>query len=174
MGKSKRPLQDRLAITAVIGAVAAGWMASNILLRFATAISAGEAVIFSLIMCLIMLFLYWKTCMESTEQISNIYFSKLLILVIAMVIADFLNTDYGGFGILTIAVMYTYRQSPVKSMLAACITLTIMSYFQLISFVNVIFIKLYKGKRGLSLKYFFYLFYPVHLLVLYFISYYLQ
>lgn len=46
------------------------------------------------------------------------------------------------------------------------------SMFSEYSFISAIFILLYNGKRGsLNLKYFFYLFYPIHLVVLQIISY---
>jgi len=39
-------------------------------------------------------------------------------------------------------------------------------YIQFFALLSFLFIKLYDGSQGPKLKYFFYLFYPVHLLIL--------
>lgn len=88
-------------------------------------------------------------------------------LVLAMFLADFLKTDYSGMGVLTIGAMYAFRKSRVKSMLAGCIVLTIMSVSEITAFFTLIPVAFYNGRRGLKMKYFFYAFYPAHLLLLY-------
>lgn len=88
-------------------------------------------------------------------------------LIVLMLLADFLRTDYGGMGVLTIAVMYAFRKGRVRSMLAGCIVLTIMSVSEVTAFFTLIPVALYNGRRGLKMKYFFYAFYPAHLLLLY-------
>ncbi|GGA29268.1 TraX family protein [Paenibacillus physcomitrellae] len=89
---------------------------------------------------------------------------------IGVILATALHTDYGGFGIMTIASMYVFRRHRVKSMLAGSIILTCMSLIEIWAFLNAGLIRFYNGKRGLKLKYVFYLFYPVHLVLLYFIA----
>ena len=42
-------------------------------------------------------------------------------------------------------------------------------YFMM-SVISVILISMYNGKRGMKMKYFFYVFYPAHFLVLYLVS----
>ena len=107
---------------------------------------------------------------NTSLQTSIAFFACLLVLLAGMLTADFLNTDYGGFGVLTIATMYLLRESPVSSMVGGCIILTIMSVNEIVAFVDVILVKFYNGERGLNLKFIFYLFYPVHLIVLYLIA----
>lgn len=96
--------------------------------------------------------------------------ADLTVLGAAMFAAEYLRTDYGGMGVLTIAAMYLFRKRRVMSMLAGCVVLTILTVSELPAFLAVIPIALYNGKRGLRMKYFFYAFYPVHLLLLYVIS----
>ena len=99
--------------------------------------------------------------------------ADMTILALGMIVADLLHTDYSALGILTITLMYAFRKSHVKSVLAGCIALTVFNFIEITSFFTLIPIKKYNGERGLSLKYFFYAFYPVHLFLLYLISRYL-
>lgn len=93
----------------------------------------------------------------------------ITVLMFVMYLADFLMTDYAGLGVLTIAAMYAFRKNRVWSMAAGCAVLTAMSLGELPAFLAVLLIAGYNGKRGLRLKYLFYAFYPVHLLILYLI-----
>ena len=99
--------------------------------------------------------------------------ADISVLLIVMYLADLLYTDYSGMGVLTIAVMYFFRKSKVKSMVAGCIVLFFMNINEWFAFLSIIPVAMYNGKRGLKMKYFFYAFYPVHLLILYLICYFL-
>ena len=88
-----------------------------------------------------------------------------------VVIANLLKTDYAGWGVFTIVVMYLFRHNKKKEMGLGCLALTIMSSMEITSFLMMIPVSRYNGKRGLSLKYFFYAFYPVHILLIYLLSY---
>ncbi len=91
-------------------------------------------------------------------------------LVLVVYLADLLRTDYGGMGVLTIAVMYALRRNKIWAMAAGCGVLTLMSVSELPAFLVLIPVALYNGRRGLRMKYFFYAFYPVHLFLLYLIA----
>jgi hypothetical protein len=91
-----------------------------------------------------------------------------------MYLADILMTDYSGFGVLTIAVIYGLRKSHFKAMLGGCVTLTLMSIGEFTCFIDLLLISHYNGKRGLNLKYIFYAFYPVHLFLLYLVCYFMK
>lgn len=91
------------------------------------------------------------------------------ILLLAMFCADLLKTDYSGMGVLTIAVMYVFRQDRMKSMFAGCVVLTLLNLMEAAAFLMLIPISRYNGKRGLGIKYFFYIFYPAHLTLLFLI-----
>ena len=104
----------------------------------------------------------------------NNWLKYLLIIpvtIVFMIIANLLMTDYAGTGVLTIVIMYILRKNRVLEMAAGCIVLTIMSFMEVTALFNMIPVAKYNGERGLNLKYVFYAFYPVHLLVLYLIAY---
>ncbi|WP_238483728.1 TraX family protein [Anaerosporobacter faecicola] len=81
--------------------------------------------------------------------------------------AIYLKTDYDALGVLTITVMYFLRRNRNACMYGGCMTLTAFQLQEGYAFLGMIPIALYNGKRGLNLKYVFYLFYPVHLLFLF-------
>ncbi len=107
---------------------------------------------------------------KNGQRKAEILCADLTVLFLAMLLADFLHTDYSGMGVMTITVMYLFRRGKVKSMLAGCITLTCMSVSEITCFGALIPAALYNGQRGWKMKYFFYAFYPVHLLLLYLIA----
>lgn len=89
-----------------------------------------------------------------------------LIMVAGLSAAHFLKTDYSYKGVFLIEVLYIMRFSRLYQCLggAAAVTWEIPAPA---AFIPVFF---YNGKRGISLKYFFYWFYPAHLLLLGFIA----
>ena len=88
----------------------------------------------------------------------------LLVGVIGACVAELCNTDYGAIGVILIFILYITHKNRNKQCLfgAICFIWEITSVF---SFLLIYF---YNGvrKKGIN-KYFFYLFYPLHLLVLY-------
>lgn len=99
------------------------------------------------------------------------WYTRLPILLLGLVVASVLRTDYGALGVATIVLMFVFRKkSNVASMLAGCITLTLGQLLEITSFADVYLVSKYNGERGLKLKYVFYFFYPVHLFILYLIK----
>lgn len=94
-----------------------------------------------------------------------------LVLAAGMYAADWLMTDYGGMGVLTIAAMYLFRKNRVLEAGIGCAVLTMMSLNEITAFFVLIPIHKYNGKRGWNLKWVFYVFYPLHILLLYLIAY---
>lgn len=92
---------------------------------------------------------------------------KLLILFPGLVLIPYLHMDYGRNGILLIILLYALRQ---QSVLRALLSLPFLSggYAAWLAFVPI---SLYNGQRGFIrgtvLKYAFYAFYPIHILLLY-------
>ncbi len=82
--------------------------------------------------------------------------------------ANALKCDYGSTGILLIILLYLAKDDRVMTVLvgvvsALALNLSVMS---LLAYIPIFF---YNGERGRVHKYFFYVFYPAHLIVLYII-----
>jgi hypothetical protein len=82
--------------------------------------------------------------------------------------AELLHTDYGAIGVCVIVILYCgHGGSRKRSMGLSCLALLFTSYMEVTALVDVWLVNRYNGKRGRSLKYFFYGFYPAHILSLY-------
>ncbi len=91
-------------------------------------------------------------------------------------VAEFLKTDYGAYGVLIILLFYVLHEHVALKMSFFGL-LTYLNYngsVQLYACLSIIPMLFYNGKRGYNIKYAFYVFYPLHLLVLYFIAHYLK
>ncbi len=101
---------------------------------------------------------------------------KILEVVSIVLLADFLHVDYGGGGILLILLFYLFHGKKLAQLCMAAgwnlMDRVIYGSWQIQCYgvFAVPFLAFYNGERGRKMKYFFYLFYPAHLLVLYFIS----
>ena len=95
---------------------------------------------------------------------------KALVTAVGCLLAFLLRTDYAACGVLCISLMYLFRAHRELSFGAGCVPLVFLSSSQFFSFLGLPLIWAYNGKRGLSLKYIFYAFYPVHLLLLHLIT----
>lgn len=86
---------------------------------------------------------------------------KILIAATGCLTAWLLQTDYDYKGIILILLLYLFHDQKFLCTLVSCMSLL----WEAPACLAFIPINLYNGKRGISLKYFFYLFYPVHLLL---------
>lgn len=100
--------------------------------------------------------------------------NSLLTFVVAiacMAAAELLHTDYGAAGIIFILLFYVlYGHTALKQ--GAFVAMNFLLYgtsVQAYAGIAALPMLLYNGNRGPSMKYFFYLFYPLHLLGIYFI-----
>lgn len=96
---------------------------------------------------------------------------ELAALAACMLAAYFLRTDYGAMGVLTVAVMYVLSFNRLAAFAGGCTVLSLMAANELPAFFALLPVAAYNGKRGWKLKYIFYVFYPVHLLLLWLIAY---
>ena len=83
--------------------------------------------------------------------------------LVGFALASVLCTDYSGMGVALIVILYYFKTSKTAQILFGCL-LCASNPTALFGFIPVHF---YNGTKGRDLKYFFYIFYPAHLLVLY-------
>ena len=101
-------------------------------------------------------------------------YRQMAVVVGAALLAWFLRTDYDAAGIMLIAVLFWFRLTPDTACLAGFVLMAAAEFrpvYILGLAVSFFLIRCYNGTRGSwKGKWFFYLVYPVHLLVLYGIS----
>lgn len=89
----------------------------------------------------------------------------------SFMVCHLVEVDYGFFGVLVPIMVYLFDKKPLKIVLFTIslifLTISIHNDFQVYCLISLVFIVLYDGTRGkLNLKMFFYLFYPLHLALL--------
>ena len=99
-------------------------------------------------------------------------------------IAEFFHCDYGFYGIAIILLFYIFKNNISLASIAFILATTIKYlipifkyglydiyiYILICTIIPIIFISSYNGKKGKDTKYLLYLFYPIHLLLIYGIS----
>ena len=96
---------------------------------------------------------------------------KMVIVLFAMWLSVIVRSDYNYRGILLIFMFYVFREQRVFAAAAGGLwNFLYQGVIQRYGVISVIPILLYNGKPGRRMKYFFYIFYPAHLLLLYGIS----
>ncbi len=139
-----------------------------------------QNVFFTLVLGLLAIYLFEKY--RNQDNLLCFLWVFLLGLV-----ADLFYTDYGLSGVFMIFSFYYFRGNFLKISVSVIlinlymisgylndffkgnIPFNITNYIELFSILSLIFIYFYNHKKGYNLKYLFYLFYPVHLFLLYLI-----
>ncbi len=129
----------------------------------------NQNVLFTFVLALIFLYI---TDLDKNKVLQSI--GKIAVLITAMI----LHVDYSFYGIFMVVAFYKYREdSMLKYSLIAFINLfivaltvyyigfTIQNIVQGFAVFSIPILIGYNGKKGMSLKYLFYLFYPVHLMI---------
>ncbi|MCR4740661.1 MAG: conjugal transfer protein TraX [Lachnospiraceae bacterium] len=85
---------------------------------------------------------------------------------LCMLIAWLLKTDYSFKGVIAVVIMFLFHKIRPVALLAG----EAIFEYEPTAFFSLIPLMLYNGKRGLKIKYLFYLVYPGHLLLIWLIS----
>ena len=109
----------------------------------------------------------------SLKKISIIL--KIILIGFILFFSQKFKLDYGIYGILVIINFNIFRNNKFK-ILMNFLVLNIYNVIfpkvfdlpdtQLFSLISLVFIFMYNGEKGRSMKYFFYLFYPIHFFIL--------
>ena len=102
---------------------------------------------------------------------------KFILILAVLVLAQRFNFDYGAYGIVLIMIFFIFRNNKFQILMNFFILNLInfifpqifdLSKLQFFSLISLIFIFMYNGKKRKSMymKYFFYLFYPLHFFIL--------
>ncbi len=128
-------------------------------------------VYFTLFIGLVVIFLADRIIDQWKNNPNTIYFAScVIILICAMCIAELLHTDYGAFGVLLIFIFYISR----NKLLAICLCvagniLLLSNTSELYALLALPLIFMHNKKRGPNIKYIFYAYYPVHMLIIFLI-----
>lgn len=112
--------------------------------------------------------------------------SKFMVPIALALIAELLSSDHGAFGVMMIIIFYMYKPMKKKiiagAILIICMQALIIignknidkySFIMLFYLAPLILIYLYNGRKGLTnkiSKWFFYIFYPLHLILIWLIN----
>ncbi len=124
---------------------------------------AGQNVFFTLAIAFGVIWGITKVKEKFAAEPTVSFFLQGTAIVAGCLLAYGLRTDYSYYGIVLVVIFYYYR----KNRILACLVGYIWFTFEPWCFPAFIALLFYSGKRGISLKYFFYAFYPAHLLLLY-------
>ncbi len=130
-----------------------------------------QSVYFTLGLGLLTMILYdkleqWMNSKVGKKRTAWNVITAIILTAVFYLLAELLCTDYGGIGIICIMVVFLFRRNKLHQTIAGCIAFV----WEVTAPLAFLLTWFYNGKRGLKLKYVFYLFYPVHLLLLYIIS----
>ena len=132
-------------------------------------------ILFTFLIAIFAIFL-----IENYKKNETLYMIYLLLLGSVLLFVEFLNiVDYGIFGVLLILVFYFVKDKKLSlSLGAVCLVLltlkmmlfagfTLRSTVQFLSILSLLLLYFYNGNKGkVNLKWLFYIFYPLHLLVI--------
>lgn len=115
------------------------------------------------------------------DKINNKFISIPLVILIILS-GNLFKVDYGAYGVLLIFILYLFKDQKIF-LTISYIGVVILHYYHIgclnINYIfNIIFtlfpiiiILLYNGKQGRKIKYFYYWFYPVHMIIFSIIGY---
>ncbi|WP_036728211.1 TraX family protein [Peptoniphilus mikwangii] len=153
--RDKKKYFIRLLIFAFISEIPFDLAFKNKVLEF-----WGQNIYFELSLIVLMLYLM--------EYFENNKLLKLSLFLITCVVSTLIRADYGFFGIVAAFILYELRENR-KNQVLGIIPAFLFEMPAMTVYLSMIPIYFYNGKRGLKMKYFFYIFYPLHLIIIYLI-----
>ena len=108
---------------------------------------------------------------------------KIILIGFVLFFSQKFKLDYGIYGILLIMNFNIFRDYKFKILMNFLVLNVFNTIFpevfdlvdtQFFSLISLVFIFMYNGKKGRSMKYFFYLFYPIHFFILEVIKFFLE
>lgn len=147
---------------------------------FSIFIHFSIAVLLCLVIDVIEKFIRERKVIVSIALVLSFIISVIMLILIDKNTTYFFS-NYGIYAIFVPVVLYIIRKyikhvHLLVSILIICLSMVLMHFFtvwmyQLYGMIACVFILLYNGKKGkYNLKYLFYIFYPLHLVVLYAIA----
>ena len=94
---------------------------------------------------------------------------QILVVMAGMALAQFLRTDYGALGVFAIVGLYIFRDNRLYQIMV----IGLVFIQNMTAWFSIPLILIYNNKRGLNLKWPFYIFYPAHLLILFAVCYFM-
>lgn len=104
-------------------------------------------------------------------ELENKVVHQIVAVVVSSLLAEVMMTDYGLYGILFIFGLGILRNNKLNQTLFGVAMGAVQMFAASLAFIPIWF---YNGERGKQNKWFFYIFYPAHLLLIYFIRLFLQ
>lgn len=131
----------------------------------------SQNVLWTFLVAVIMMWAAEKYALKIENTSKRVIVSILIVIVAALLT---ILSDGGFSGILLIASMYFFKDDKKKYWIGCVVSLIIMSIqfmnIQIFAVFALVLIEMYNGAAGKGSKYLFYIFYPVHLILLSFIS----
>lgn len=115
-------------------------------------------------------------CLEILDNNKINIVVRYIVVLYLCFLAEKTGLDYGAYGVILIILFNKLRNNKLYIFIAfLALNLVILkignlSEIQIYSIFSLVPIFLYNGKKGYGMKYFFYLFYPLHFIFLYFLN----
>ena len=109
-----------------------------------------------------------KKILDGNKKRKQAYAAALFI--VTALLAEFLRFDYGASGIIAMVLFYLVCNDRRRTMLMGLIAFLFEAPLYGTVYLSLPLIYQYNGKRGRGGRWFFYIFYPAHLLALYLLS----
>lgn len=115
------------------------------------------------------------------DKLDDKYIAIVLVALMVL-LGKILSVDYGAYGVLLIFILYIFRDNKILLTISYIAVILLHYYLRnclnidniytiIFNILPIFIILLYNGKQGRKLKYVFYLFYPVHLVIIDLIGY---